>query len=170
GQVDPWSGDIIGRDGIEHLSLLTPGVELRNGGDIGYAIRGGPYKFNEPIGIGISQRLKNHSVDDGENRSVGADAEGERQNGNERKARTLRKSAQALAAIRQKDLPLVLRCRQRSVCVNTECVNLVSKPDVDKQGWQSLDAMTDSARCQRPTRSMTGKATRVSNRLAFLAG
>ena len=48
---------------------------------------------DQSVGFGIRQRLQQHAVDDAEDGAVGADAERQREHGDEREARRLDEAA-----------------------------------------------------------------------------
>ena len=58
----------------------------------------------QPSGLGKRQRLEQQRVDDGEDRGVDADADGQRDEGDEREARRLAQHAERVAQVADEGL------------------------------------------------------------------
>ena len=77
GKVQSRSSEIVGCDAIEAPGA-SPGHELRHRSRIADAGRKLAADASQSIGLGIGKRLKQHGVNDGEDRGVGSDANRQR--------------------------------------------------------------------------------------------
>jgi hypothetical protein len=68
-------------------------------GSVGRPSRREQHQLNDPIGVGVGQRLEQYGVDDAEYGGACADPEGQRQHGNCRKRRGFRENSQTIPNI-----------------------------------------------------------------------
>ena len=99
GKIHTRAAHLIGGDGVEHLSLLTPGAESGNRGVVEVAVGGVLAELNEAARIGIGKRLEKNFVYDGEDGGVGTDAEGEREDGGDGEAGSAEEHAGGVAQV-----------------------------------------------------------------------
>src|SRR5258708_854850 len=101
GQVEPFAAEVIRCHVPEDAGLLLPHVELGCGSAWTLPLRRRIQELNDPVGFGVSERLEENRVDDGEDCGIGPDTES--QGGDHRKgeARILCKHAQGMPNVRQ---------------------------------------------------------------------
>ena len=81
GERDGWTTDIIRGDGLEDSLEVSPDDVFRNRNHRLIADGGLAHELDETVGIGIRQGFEEHLVDHRKDCGVGADAEGEGEDG-----------------------------------------------------------------------------------------
>ena len=95
------AGPVERADALEDGVLLPP-VEKRGRGDREAAeLLQDLVHAHERVGLRVGERTQQHAVDDAEDRAAGADAERQRQDGDDREARSPRQLAQRVAGVAQ---------------------------------------------------------------------
>ena len=86
---------------VEEAGVLAPVAEVGagDGSPDQRLVRPEFRDVNQTVRVAVGQRLQEHGVHGAEDRCVRADAEGQRQDGNRRKARSLDKHPQAVARV-----------------------------------------------------------------------
>ena len=99
GEVEAGAAEIVGGDILEYLVWALPGIEVDRRGDGAVALRKSVHELHHPVGIGISERLKDDGVDDGEDSGVGSDAEGDGGDGGDGEGRARDERAEGVAEV-----------------------------------------------------------------------
>ena len=112
---DSGEKEVVAGEGLERFGAIAQ-VHIIGVGQAAEArVRRGGIDLDNPAGIRDRQRTEQHRIDVTEHRGVGADAEGEGEDGNEREAGRLGESADGKAEIGRKSHTDLIRTKERMV-------------------------------------------------------
>ncbi len=88
-QIEAGTPEIVRRDILKSVGLLPPDIEFRDRSAGAGTLRRRVQEHHDAVRIGVSQRLEQDRVHDGEDRCIRSDSEGERGHGSDCEAGAL---------------------------------------------------------------------------------
>ena len=100
-------GRVVGGDAVQSVVLIFPIDVVSASGGFGFERRDRFGNPNQPVAVRIGQRPQHHGVHNAENRSIGADAQRQREHRDRCKARISAQLPQAITDVLQEILDIV---------------------------------------------------------------